>query len=531
MEAELGMNELEVWKRAEQLLSQRQIEAARLQYATLRDSAELAIAARMRLSLIAGAQGNFRGAVDEVVDAVARVGKPADPHALSMLFKRLIAVGEHELGLSLARNPALQQCDDIEPLAEVGKLLSDHGYSAEALDLLGRAQAKGLDSAPLHFLVGTCRMRLGQTDAAERDIERGIARDPGFSPNHWQLSKLRRQNAGSNHVDRLRQTLLRTTQPMDRALLGYALFKELDELGDYAGAWDAWATAAATMKAAVGYRPQRDFEVLKQLLIEDQESVAAPSRQPVDDGPTPVFIVGLPRSGTTLLERMLGQHSQLTVGGELGDLVMQLRYVANKPGLANIDPELAATLRNVDHQEWGRRYVEHVAWRSDGKAFLTDKLPTNFRLIGAIRRALPQARIIHMAREPVAACFSNLRECFFGGAYGYSNDCTDMADYYRAYAGMMSQWEQRYPGQVHRVRYEDLVAATRETLAGVLDHCGLPWEDACLDNQGAGDVVATASAAQVREPIHTRSVAHWRHYESQLSPLIDRLGDVLSAGA
>src|SRR5690606_37682512 len=191
---------------------------ARQQYASLRDSAELGIAARMRLSMISGGLGDFRGAVDEVVDTVASISRPVDPHALSMLFKRLLAVGEHELGLIVARNPALQQCHDIEPLAEVGKLLSDHGYSVEALQLLERAHAKGLTSAPLHFLIGTCRMRLGDKDRAEQHLERGIARDSGFAPNHWQLAKLRRQQTDSNHVDRLRQALLRAAQPMDRAL-------------------------------------------------------------------------------------------------------------------------------------------------------------------------------------------------------------------------------------------------------------------------------------------------------------------------
>ena len=523
------MSELETWKRAEQLLSQRRIDVARQQYASLRDSAELGIAARMRLSMISGGLGDFRGAVDEVVDTVASISRPVDPHALSMLFKRLLAVGEHELGLIVARNPALQQCHDIEPLAEVGKLLSDHGYSVEALQLLERAHAKGLTSAPLHFLIGTCRMRLGDKDRAEQHLERGIARDSGFAPNHWQLAKLRRQQTDSNHVDRLRQALLRAAQPMDRALLGYALFKELDDLGDHAAAWDAWATAAATMKAAIGYRADRDLAVLQQLLAVDAAAAGASQPDLPEDGPVPIFIVGLPRSGSTLLERMLGQHSQVKAGGELGDLVMQLRYIANKPGLVAIDQGLIEALPGVDHQAWGRRYVDHVAWRRDGKAFLTDKLPTNFRLIGEILRALPQARILHVARDPVAACFSNLRECFFGGGYGYSNDCEDMAGYYRAYDQMMSQWDLRYPGRVRRVRYEDVVGSTRETLAAVLDYCGLDWEEACLDTTGSGDVVATASAAQVREPIHSRSVAHWRHYESQLAPLIQRLGPLATS--
>ena len=523
------MNELEAWKRAEQLLSQRRINAAREQYATLRDSAELAIAARMRLSMIAGGTGNFRAAVDEVVDAVACVREVADPHALSMLLKRLMAVGEHELGLAVSRQRSLQQCHDVEPLAEVGKLLSDHGYAAEALQLLERAHAKGLTSAPLYFLLGTCRMRLGDRDRAEQNLQRGIARDSGFAPNHWQLSKLRRQTSDDHHIDRLRQTLLRAKQPMDRALLGYALFKELDDLGDYAAAWDAWATAAATMKSAIGYRPGRDPAVLDQLLAVDAAAGQPQVQLSPDDGPAPIFIVGLPRSGTTLLERMLGQHSKVKAGGELGDLVMQLRYVANKGGLASIDAELVAALPNIDHQAWGQRYVGHVAWRADGHAFLTDKLPTNFRLVGEILRALPNARILHVAREPVAACFSNLRECFFGGTYGYSNDMQDMADYFRGYEQMMSQWDARYPGRVHRVRYEDMVSATRETLAATLTHCGLDWEEACLDTTAAGDVVATASAAQVREPIHSRSVAHWRHYETQLTPLIERIGGVVGA--
>lgn len=520
------MNEIDVWQRAEQLLSNKQVEAARQLYAQLRDSTELAIAARMRLSLIAGALGDFRAAVDEVMGAAANLQQQTDPHALSMLFKRLIALGEQELALRVAQSRALRECHDIEPLAEVGKLLSDHGFSQDALAMLERAHAKGLNSAPLYFLLGTCRMRLGDADRAEQNLERGIALDAGFAPNHWQLAKLRRQKSDSNHVDRLRTTLARARQPADRAAIGYALFKELDDLGDHAGAWEAWTAAAAIMKSATGYRVERDVELHRNLVAMDRQHDGKLPDPDSAEGPIPVFIVGLPRSGTTLLERMLGRHSRICAGGELSDLVMQLRYMANRPGVAKLDDNLVASLAMVDHAGWGRRYQAHVAWRRNGKEALTDKLPSNYRLVGEILRALPSARIIHVERDPVAACFSNLRECFFGGSYGYSNDFIDMATYYRAYRDMMSYWNERYPGRIHRVRYADLVTGTREVLSSTLGYCGFDWEDACLDTSGSGDVVATASAAQVREPIHTRSVAHWRHYAQQLQPMIEALGEL-----
>ena len=519
------MNELETWQRAEQLLAQKQVLAARQQYIALRGSVELGIAARMRLSMIAGAMGNFREAVDEVVGGTADLHQQSDPHALSMLFKRLIGLGEQQLALRVARARALRECHDIEPLAEVGKLLSDHGFPEDALTFLERALAKGLASAPLHFLIGTCRMRLGDKDRAEQNLERGIALDAGFSPNHWQLSKLRRQTNASNHVDRLRRALAQARQPSDRAALGYALFKELDDLGDYQAAWDAWQPAAATMKSATGYQLQRDTDLLQQLADVDRQCGELATNRQAASAPTPIFIVGLPRSGTTLFERMLGRHSAIAVGGELGDLVMQLRYVANQPGVANLDQKLVASLPEIEYAAWGQRYEQHVAWRGQEKACLTDKLPTNFRLVGFILRALPGVRIIHMERDPLAACFSNLRECFFGGSYGYSNDLADMAGYYRAYRELMAHWDQRYPGRVHRVRYNELVTETRPVLEQALRYCGYDWEDACLDTGGVGDVVASASAAQVREPIHTRSVAHWRHYEKQLQPMIDALGD------
>ena len=517
------MTDVEHWAAAERLLAAGRAGEARLAFEKLRDSDQLGIAARMRLSLIEDRDGNLRGAVDEAASA-AELDRETDPDALSMLFKRLITLGEQQLALQVASRPPLARSQNIQTLAEVGKLLCDYGFPAESRLMLTRANQLGLSSAPVHYLLGTCAMRLGETAEAEQQFERAISINPAFAPSHWHLAKLSRVTAEHNHVDRLRKLLAGATRPPEAAMLGYALFKELDDLGEYDDAWRVWEGAAGQMKRGTGYDVRRDIALMDSLREADLACAPLPAViDPDQTGLAPIFIVGLPRSGTTLLERAFGLHSDVSACGELVDMVNQLRYTQNVSGAATLDVAMARRLPTTDFSQLGERYIGHVAWRSAGKSRITDKMPANFRLVGAILRSMPQARIVHMFRDPVAGCFSNLRECFFGGNYGYSNNLADMADYHRSYRALMQHWDDRYPSRVHPVRYEDLVSDTEGQLRQAFAHCGLEWQPACVHTERNSSMVTTASATQVREPINSRSVEHWRRYEQHLLPMIDAL--------
>jgi hypothetical protein len=241
-----------------------------------------------------------------------------------------------------------------------------------------------------------------------------------------------------------------------------------------------------------------------------------------DDGPQPIFIVGLPRSGTTLLERILGGHPDIADAGELRDFGAQLRWMTELPGPNAPDAALIAAAEDIDHAELGRRYLAHTRWHAGGKPLYTDKLPANALLVGLIARALPEAKVIHVSRAPMDACFSNLKE-LFGEAYPHSYDQGEMARHYLRHRALMAHWNVAFPGRIHAVSYEALVEDPEAVARGVFDYLGLAFDPSSVDVDKRAGAVATASTAQVREPIHARFVGQWRRYADHLQPTRDIL--------
>jgi hypothetical protein len=219
---------------------------------------------------------------------------------------------------------------------------------------------------------------------------------------------------------------------------------------------------------------------------------------------------------------MLGNHSQVSEGGELYDFSAQLRLAAGRHFSGPLDAATVAAAPGFDWPQMGRGYLEQVRWRAGGRAMLVDKLPSNFLNAGFIHRALPQARIVHMQRQAMDTCFSNFKE-LFSNACAYSYDLDELADYYAGYHGLMAHWRQALPGAVLDVRYEDLARDPETQGRRILAFCGLDWEPACLDTSGNTRAVNTASSAQVREPLHQRGIGAWRRYEAHLGALQARL--------
>ena len=232
------------------------------------------------------------------------------------------------------------------------------------------------------------------------------------------------------------------------------------------------------------------------------------------------------RSGTTLLERVLGNHSQVAAGGELYDFPAQLRWALGRHFSGPSDAEVVAKAPEIDFPLLGLRYLDQVAWRAEGKPFIVDKLPSNFLNIGFIRRAMPQAKILHITRDPMDTCFSNLKE-LFSAACPYSYDQGELADWYLQYRGLMAHWQRSVPGFVFDVSYERLAAEPEAEARRILAFCGLEFEPGCIDTASNRGSVNTASSAQVREPIHQRNVGAWRRYERHLGPLAEALRPLL----
>ena len=499
----MPIDPLQAWQEAEHLMSAGQSEPAAVRYQQLIDLDGWQSPAALRLSTLAARSGRMRDAVAFALRASAPSQQEDDAALLEALTRQLFDLGEIEAGLACAQAPALSSAYDPDVLRGLGQALLSQSFPDLAETFLQRAQRIRDGGAPARYLLGLAAFYQGDEAEAERAWEAALQRNPMMPPVHRLLAKLRRQTPARNHIDRLRATVARMPQGHPEApWLHYALFKELDDMDDIEGAWQALVQGMEARRRQVAYDAVAEARLFDRL---QARSVPATGVAVSTTAPTPIFIVGMPRSGTTLLEQILARHPHVQDAGELRDMLCQLRWVCDRVGGPHLDEALCVAAEQADMGLLGRRYLEKTAWRANGRAFFTDKMPANFLLVDHIARALPQARILHMVRDPMEVCFSNLKELFVD-AYPHTYDQREMAAHFIRYRGLMRHWHSRHPGRILDISYEDLVRAPEAAARRVLDFCGLAWDPDVLAMGPRTSSVATASAAQVREPIHVRYV-------------------------
>ena len=512
----MPIDPLQAWQEAEHLMSAGQSEPAAVRYQQLIDLDGWQSPAALRLSTLAARSGRMRDAVAFALRASAPSQQEDDAALLEALTRQLFDLGEIEAGLACAQAPALSSAYDPDVLRGLGQALLSQSFPDLAETFLQRAQRIRDGGAPARYLLGLAAFYQGDEAEAEKAWEAALQRNPMMPPVHRLLAKLRRQTPARNHIDRLRATVARMPQGHPEApWLHYALFKELDDMDDIEGAWQALVQGMEARRRQVAYDAVAEARLFDRL---QARSVPATGVAVSTTAPTPIFIVGMPRSGTTLLEQILARHPHVQDAGELRDMLCQLRWVCDRVGGPHLDEALCVEAEQADMGLLGRRYLEKTAWRANGRAFFTDKMPANFLLVDHIARALPQARILHMVRDPMEVCFSNLKELFVD-AYPHTYDQREMAAHFIRYRGLMRHWHSRHPGRILDISYEDLVRAPEAAARRVLDFCGLAWDPDVLAMGPRTSSVATASAAQVREPIHVRYVGQWRRYAHHLQPM------------
>ncbi len=413
---------------------------------------------------------------------------------------------------------------DADVAILVARLFGSINEPQAAFEFASRAAVEHPDSADLQAALGLALLNLGRFDEAETRLRECLRIEPDHAPAWWQLSRLPGDGAGRLDLNELIRHLAGADTPRAAALLGFTLHRELDRQGDYAAAKNALATACTSMRKVVDYDPKQDerlFSALKSL------PVAAGSQGGFEDAAfTPVFIVGMHRSGTTLLEQMLAGHGEIASGGELYDFTSQLRLAADHHCPTEVDLAIVEASADFDYAAIGRGYADSVAWRLGGKRFLTDKLPSNFLNIGFILRALPNAKILHMLRDPMETCFSNLREPFSDTTCRYSYDQHELAAYYRQYFSLMKHWRQCFPGRIHDVTYTALATNPAAELKRAASYLGIEYQPSMLETDSQVRGVNTASAVQVRQKPSLPLRPKWQEYREFLTPLEWRLADV-----
>lgn len=513
------MNQASLHARIRRAISDKQWESAA---AGLREliALEPSVRAYLELSYVLSLLGNYCAASEATSAAASFPDVPRED--LTDLLARLRtfndAAGVRAIahGLLHATVPAPQV---LTVCALQLSNLNDHALALECAQVAVSQDPSGVAARQVR---GQMLAQHGALDLAEVDFNWCIEREPGFCLAWWMLSRLRRQTTEANHVMELRRMLSnRGLDVVNAAFCAYALHKELDDLGDMEGAWQALEQGCKTKRATLDYSQSHSRELVNQLIL---STVKYSVPEACEISPASIFIIGMHRSGTTLLEQMLDGHSQVHGAGELYDFTSAMRYQTDHHCQGVIDATIVerASAPGFDFGEVGKRYLDGLQWRLGGKPFMTDKLPSNFLNAGFICQALPQAKLLHMVRDPIEVCFSNLRE-LFSNANPYSYDQIELADFYLQYHRLMAHWREAYPGRILDIRYDRMVREPEAVMREVCDFCGLEFmpEMLAIGNRDRG--VATASAVQVREGIQVREVPKWKPYEAHLQPLIRRL--------
>lgn len=445
--------------------------------------------------------------------AVESIGVCSGGHGLlATILVQLGRTSEAEQVVQDALRLTQGDPDAYDALAHVSMLLGAH----ERANRLYK-QVVAMDPAPSRFWynLASSERSLGSIDAAEVAAERAIELDPTFYPAYLFRSELRVQTSERNHVPAL-NALMQNSRLDDRArvYVGYALGKELDDLDRFDEAFHWFSLAARARRSLLAYDVAVDERKLKR--IQEVFALGQSTTRQTELGSTQhVFIVGLPRSGTTLLERLLAALPRVRSLGETHNFSSAL-FDATPAGSDDVFTRAAA----ADPEDVRRRYTTRIA-AVDGEV-VVEKLPMNYLYLGAICRALPDAKVLWMRRGPVDSCFAMYRT-MFGDGFPFSYDFDDLARYHSAYEGLMGHWQQLVGPCLYEVHYEELTAEPDRIGAAIGKFCDLTWTRAAIDAAAPGYVSLTPSAAQVRRPIYSSSVGRWRNYQTHLQPLIEAL--------
>jgi len=445
-------------------------------------------------------------------------------YARTLLERHKYLRARQELETLMQLEPANRQYQTLHATACVG--LGEH---ARASAIYRELLAEAPQAADLHLSLAHCLKTLGRREEAIASYRAAAAARPGFGDTYWSLANLKTYRFTDEEFARMRREEADpATAPGDRCHLCFALGKALEDRGEYAESFRFYERGNALKIAESRYRPElieRNTRMQIQICTREFFERRAGSGCPAAD---PIFIVGLPRSGSTLIEQILASHSSVEGTQELADvprLVVELQ--GREPETNGLRyPAVLEELAAADFERLGQKYLADTRIYRTGKPRFIDKMPNNFRHLGLIHLMLPNARIIDARREPMACCFSNFKQLFANGqefTYGLNH----IAGYYRTYLELMSHWNRVLPGRILRVQHEDVVGDLEGSVRRILDFCGLPFEPECLKFHETERSVRTASSEQVRQPLYRDGLEQWRHFEPWLDPLKNSLGDAV----
>ena len=433
---------------------------------------------------------------------------------LGPIFKQTARISE---ALDANQKSVMLSPQDAEALNNLGNTLQELGRLDEAEANLKQAIALKPNLAEAHYNLGITLQKLGRLEEAEANYRQTIELKPDLAEAHRLLSLMKKFDRQDEQFLQMQTLFLQESRSEEeRCHLSFALAKAFEDLGDFEQSFKCYSKGNTLRKKLLNYDISQDVKIFKQLKysyakIEKKALVSDNSSNKL----APIFILGMPRSGTTLVEQIVSSHSHVTGAGELTFIAKFGGSIAR--GLSEVNTKALLNFR--------QKYLEKLQIHSNGSPMVTDKMPHNFYYIGLIAAAFPDARIVHIKRNAAAVCWANYKQYFSSTFHGYCHELDDVVAYYALYQTLMEFWETMLPNRIYNLDYELLTTNQEDETKKLIQHLGLDWENECLKPQDNKRTIATASAVQVRQEVYQGSSQQWKKFKPFLNGAFNYLDD------
>tara|TARA_R110002096_G_scaffold416576_1_gene619172 strand:- start:36889 stop:38892 length:2004 start_codon:yes stop_codon:yes gene_type:complete len=507
------------------------------------ESGKLAEAEELTRSIVKMQQTDVVAArlLAEIALKIGRLGDAKELLAHCIELAPAYHHARHNYAVALYRKQELEEAfEQIDMLIKLdpqnqnyavlkAAIFARKGDNDEALEIYEDVLARQPRQGKLQLSYGHTLKTVGRIDDAVRAYRKCIEVSPNIGETYWSLANLKTFRFSDDDLDNmLAQVIPKGGDPDDQGHLAFAIGKAYEDRKEFDKSFEFYQRGNDIRRkhhrhdARVNiYDTVRQIQFFNQEFIDSHEAQGCPA-------PDPIFVVGLPRAGSTLIEQILASHSQVEGTAELTDIIAISRKIGDRKNIRAVSkyPEILSDMSADDFKSMGESYIKSTKIQRSTLPYFIDKMPNNFQHIGLIHSILPNAKIIDARRHPMGGCFSGFKQLFANGqTFTYS--LTDIGLYYRDYVKLMDHWDEVLPGRVHRVQYEEMVSDTETQIRALLDYCGLEFEEECLHFYETKRAIRTPSAEQVRQPIYTGGLEQWRNYEQHLGPLKEALGPLL----
>lgn len=478
------------------------------------------------LGVIASQHNNHDKAIE--LFALAELYDNSEPHYPTYLAKTLSTLRRQNEAKAAADRASKLANENAHLLDTIGVVYSRAGFHEAAIPVFKRAITVEQGQANMHYNLGASAQFVGDFTLARQSYDDALQLNPDFSRAWAALVYLDKQSEKHNHLPQLLALFTQNNADNDAKLqIGHAVAKTYEDLDDFQNSWQWLHKAKEAKKSELGYdraASEATFEAAKRTFT---GSSGPASSSITEQQASPIFIVGLPRTGTTLVDRILSSHTKVTSAGELNIFSSLIKGESGTDSNLVLDAETLIKAKSIDLSRVAERYIQDSLEIARGSEFMIDKMPLNFFYPGLIHQALPNARIIALRRGALDSCISNFRQLFSTqySFYNYTFDINDTAWFYKRFDDLVSYWKSVLPqNRFTEVSYEDIVFDQEFQTRRLLDFCGLKWEDACMNFHENTSPVSTASSVQVRQPLYSGSIGRWKKYGHLVDNLRNSLG-------